>query len=146
MLLELFIACNIRYVFLSFDSIKTIIIIIIIIIRNYSHYEDGSTGLFRENTIQVSAFATSALTNISGKGYHRMFYIKMKLKFVLIYFYSCYGKVMTQLLFLFAFLILCTRSFCRKSHKRACTSLLQSLNNFYISIWNYKITKIVRAL
>ena len=30
MLLELFIACNIRYVFLSFDSIKTIIIIIII--------------------------------------------------------------------------------------------------------------------
>ena len=28
MLLELFIACNIRYVFLSFDSIKTIIIII----------------------------------------------------------------------------------------------------------------------
>ena len=31
MLLELFIACNIRYVFLSFDSIKTIIIIIIIV-------------------------------------------------------------------------------------------------------------------
>jgi len=34
MLLELFIACNIRYVFLSFDSIKTIIIIIIIIIND----------------------------------------------------------------------------------------------------------------
>ena len=33
MLLELFIASNIRYVFLSFDSIKTIIIIIIIIIK-----------------------------------------------------------------------------------------------------------------
>ena len=33
MLLELFIAFNIRYVFLSFDSIKTIIIIIIIIFK-----------------------------------------------------------------------------------------------------------------
>ena len=50
MLLELFIACNIRYVFLSFDSIKTIIIIIIIIITiydaeikiKYSHLNQGS--------------------------------------------------------------------------------------------------------
>ena len=33
MLLEFFIACNIRYVFLSFDSIKTIIIIIIIYVK-----------------------------------------------------------------------------------------------------------------
>ena len=50
-----------------------ILILIIIIIRNYSNYEDGSTGLFRGNTVQVSAFATSALTKISGKGYHRCF-------------------------------------------------------------------------
>ena len=45
MLLELFIACNIRYVFLSFDSIKTIIIIIIIIILLLSkdHTRDTET-------------------------------------------------------------------------------------------------------
>ena len=36
MLSELFIACNIRYVFLSFDSIKTIIIILLFIIIFHS--------------------------------------------------------------------------------------------------------------
>ena len=36
-----------------------ILISIIIIIRNYSNYEGGWTGLFRWITVQVSAFATS---------------------------------------------------------------------------------------
>ena len=56
-------------------------LISIIIIRKYSYYEGGSTGLFRGNAVQVSAFATSALTNISGKGSKQMFYIKMKFCF-----------------------------------------------------------------
>ena len=43
MLLELFIACNIRYVFLYFDSIKTIIIIIIIIRRRGCIFECSLT-------------------------------------------------------------------------------------------------------
>ena len=54
MLLEFFIACNIRYVFLSFDSIKTIIIktiiiIIIIIIIIHKRYLYWKIPVLRDN-------------------------------------------------------------------------------------------------
>ena len=99
MLLEFFIACNIRYVFLSFDSIKTIIIIIIKV--SWSSLLLAFFHMRILSVILVSALRYVSLLSIFVSSIGLLFSVQFSIKFYFLVYVnqslSCIRRCRTDL-------------------------------------------------